>query len=350
MEGGRRMRTKGLDRMAYLSAVLGMFLSACLVVQPTPTERPTPPRTGGGACAGIRIAFFPGGYPGCPYSTVVRTGAATAASDLGAEVEYVFSHWDPETLVQQFQDVVATEPDGIAVIGLPGDDALAAAIDEARAKGIVVTSQGIVLPACEAKYRSEGFGYVGQDAYASGLMLGEAAIDRAGFGTGDRALVWGFLSDPGFAARTKGVLDALETAGMIVDYIEIDPATDAEYEAGIPIFTEYVASHPDVKLVCTDHEGLTKILPALLTAAGREPDDIYAIGFGLTTATVQAIREGWADLVHDQEPFLQGYLPILQICLAKRYQFSGMHISTEGGLVHSGNIEGLAPLVERQFR
>jgi simple sugar transport system substrate-binding protein len=137
---------------------------------------------------------------------------------------------------------------------------------------------------------------------------------------------------------------------MTVDYIEIDPATDAEYEAGTPIFVEYVSSHPDVKLVCTDHEGLTKILPTLLTAAEKEPDDIYTIGFGLTTATVEGIREGWVDLVLDQEPFLQGYLPVVQICLTKKYRFSGMHISTEGSLVHSENVEELATLVDEQLR
>jgi simple sugar transport system substrate-binding protein len=64
---------------------------------------------------------------------------------------------------------------------------------------------------------------------------------------------------------------------------------------------------------------------------------------------LEGIRGGWIDLVLDQQPFLQGYLPILQICLTKRYQVSGPHIDTGGGFVHKEDVDALAPLVERQI-
>jgi simple sugar transport system substrate-binding protein len=329
---------------------LSMLLSAC-GPQPTPTAEPTAPTPAGSACEGVRIVFFPGGYAACPLTSVLHIGAATAAADLGADVEYMFSEWNPEKMVQQFEEAVATHPDGIAVMGLPGDDALEAAIDEARAKGIIVTSQNTVLPRAEAKYKGEGFGYAGQELYEAGYTLGQEAIRRTGFGTGDRAMVWGLLSDPILGLRTQGILDALEEAGLTVDYIEIDPATNVDYYgAGPPIFADYVSSHPDVKLVATDHGGLTEALQTYLEAAGKGPDDIYTIGFDLCPAVLEGVRGGWIDLVLDQQPFLQGYLPILQICLTKKYQFSGLHIDTGGGFVHKDNVEELAPLVTQQIR
>jgi simple sugar transport system substrate-binding protein len=329
---------------------LAMLLSAC-GPQPTPTEEPITPSTTGGACEGMRIVFFPGGYAACPFTSILHKGAATAAADLGADVEYMFSDWDPDKMVQQFEEAVATHPDGIAVMGLPGDDALESAIDDARTKGIIVTSQNVMLPRAEAKYKGEGFGYAGQELYESGYALGQEAIRRTGFGAGDRALVWGFLAVPTLGLRTQGILDALEEAGLTVDYIEIDPATDADYYgAGPPIFTEYVSSHPDVKLVATDHGGLTMALQTLLEAAGKGPQEIYTVGFDLCPVVLEGIRGGWIDLVLDQQPFLQGYLPILQICLTKKYQVSGLHIDTGGGFVHQDNVEVLAPLVERQLR
>ena len=329
---------------------LAMLLSAC-GPQPTPTVEPAVPSVTGTACEGMRIVFFPGGYAACPFATILHKGATIAAADLGADVEFMFSDWDPDKMAQQFKDAVASEPDGIAVMGLPGDDALAVAIDEARAKGIIVTSHNLVLPEAEAKYKGEGFGYVGEELYEAGYTLGQGAIRRTGLGAGDRALVWGFLSVPTFAPRTQGILDALEEAGLTVDYIEVDPATDADYYgAGPPIFAEYVSSHPDVKLVAVDHGGLTMALGTLLEAAGKGPDEIYTAGFGLCPATLEGIRGGWIDLVLDQQPLLQGYLPILQICLTKKYQVSGLHIDTGGGFVHKDNVEELAPLVERQLR
>jgi simple sugar transport system substrate-binding protein len=313
-------------------------------------ECPEAPAAAGKTCEGVKIVFFPGGPPGCPFGTVVYNGAVAAAADLGADVEYMFSDWNTEKMVTQFKEAAATKPDGIAIMGHPGDDAFEAAVDEARAQGIIVTSQNTTLPRLEGRYKGEGFGYVGQELYESGYMLGQEAIKRSGLGSGDRAMVWGLLSEPTRGLRTKGVIDALEEAGVTVDYIEIDKATDADATAGTPVFTGYVTSNPDVKLVCTDHGGLTSTLETYLTAAGKGPDDIYGIGFDLSPATVEAIRGGWTDLVLDQHPFLQGYYPIVQICMTKKYQFSGLHIDTGSGFAHKDNVEILAGLAEQQIR
>ncbi|HOT90623.1 MAG TPA: substrate-binding domain-containing protein [Anaerolineae bacterium] len=299
---------------------------------------------------GVKIVFFPGGPPGCPFGTVVYNGAVAAAADTGAEVSYMFSDWNTEKMVTQFKEAMATNPDGIAVMGHPGDDAFEGPIDEAFSKGIIVTSQNTTLPRIEAKYKGMGFGYVGQELYESGFLLGQEAVKRSGLGPGTKAMVWGLLSQPTRGLRTKGVIDALEKAGFKVDYLEIDDATNADPAAGTAIFSGYVSANPDVKLVCTDHGGLTSTLETYLTAAGKGPDDIYGIGFDLSAATVAAIRGGWTDLVLDQQPFLQGYLPIVQICLTKKFLFSGLHIDTGSGFAHKDNIDKLAPLAEKQIR
>src|SRR5206468_2766432 len=71
---------------------------------------------------------------------------------------------------------------------------------------------------------------------------------------------------------------------------------------------------------------------------------------GLDPATLAGIRGGWINLVIDQQPWLQGYLPILQICLTKLYGYAGLHIDTGGGFADKGNVEFLAPLVEKEIR
>jgi simple sugar transport system substrate-binding protein len=47
---------------------------------------------------------------------------------------------------------------------------------------------------------------------------------------------------------------------------------------------------------------------------------------------------------------LQGYLPILQICLTHNYAFTGLHIDTGAGFAHADNVELLADLVDQQIR
>lgn len=301
-------------------------------------------------CSGVDIVFFPGGTPGGTFETVVYNGAAQAAADLGPNMEVVWSDWDPENMVRQFVEAAATQPDGIAVMGHPGDDAFEAVIDDAVAQGIIVTSSNTTLDRIESKYFAQGFGYVGAELYSAGYSLGQEAVKRSGVVEGDRAMVWGLLSQPTRGLRTQGVVDAFEDAGLVVDYLEIDSETNANPAAGAPQFAAYVSSNPDVKLVVTDHGNLTASLEVYLGAAGRGPDEIYAAGFDLSAPTVEAIRAGWTDLVIDQQQWLQGYLSVLQLCLTAKYQFSGLHIDTGSGFASADNVEVLADLVARQIR
>ena len=321
-------------------------------VQEEPTAKKEAPQEAaeGKWCAGTKIVFFPGGSPGGPFATVVYNGAVAAAADLGADVEYVWSDWNPEKMVTQFAEAAATKPDGIAIMGHPGDDAFQSVVDDAEAQGIIVTSQNTTLPQLEAKYSSNGFGYVGAELYSAGYALGTEAVNRFGLQAGDKAMVWGLLAQAGRGERTKGVIDALEEAGLTVEYLEIDDATNADATNGIPTFVGYMSANPDTKLVVTDHGALTATLETYLTSAGLGPDDVYAAGFDLSSATVEAIRGGWTDLVIDQQQWLQGYLPILQICLTHNYAFTGLHIDTGAGFAHKDNVELLADLVGQQIR
>ncbi|HHV62566.1 MAG TPA: sugar ABC transporter substrate-binding protein [Firmicutes bacterium] len=299
---------------------------------------------------GIKIRFFCGGPPGCPFATVVYRGARAAEMDLGCTVEYIWSDWNPEKMVKQFKEAIAARPDGIAIMGHPGQDALEPLIDQAIARGIIVTSQNTDLPRIEQKYRGDGFGYVGQDLYQSGYSLAKKCVEKFGLKKGDRALVWGLLSQETRGLRTKGAIDALEKAGLKVDYMEISPVVNSDPPAGTPVITGYISSHPDVKLIITDHGGLTGTVETYLRAAGKKPGQIKAAGFDLTAATVEAIKNGYCSIILDQQPYLQGYLPILQICLTKKYGFSGLHIDTGAAFIDASNVDAVADLAKKGIR
>jgi len=298
----------------------------------------------------VKIVFFPGGPPGCPFASVVYRGARAAEQDLGCKVDYVWSGWIPDKMVSQFKEAVAKRPDAICIMGHPGPDAFATLVDEAFAKGIIVTSQNTSLPPIEEKYKDRGFGYVGQELYPSGVMLAKGAIKRAGLRKGDRAMVWGLLSQETRGLRSKGCIDALEEAGMKVDYIEISDAINSDASLGAPVFAGYVSKNPDVKLVITDHGGLTATAETYMRTARKKPGDIYIAGFDLSAATADAIKKGYTGVVLDQQPWLQGYLPILQVCLAKKYGFAGLHIDTGAALIDKTNIDFVAPLAQKGIR
>ncbi|MDH4209452.1 MAG: substrate-binding domain-containing protein, partial [Anaerolineae bacterium] len=142
---------------SIFSLVLALVLVAGCAPAATPAPAgETPAPATGKTCEGVKIIFFPGGPPGCPFGTVVYNGAVAAAADLGADVEYMFSDWDTTKMIDQFKEAMATSPDGIAIMGHPGDDAFGTLVDEAESKGIIVTSQNTTLPTIEEKYKSQG--------------------------------------------------------------------------------------------------------------------------------------------------------------------------------------------------
>ena len=332
--------------VAAAAAVIALVVAAFLGVTTKSSAAPF----AGKWCAGQKIVFFPGGPAGGVFAVNVYNGAKQAAADLGANVRYVWSNWDPETMVSQFKSAIATKPAGIAVMGHPGDAALKPWVTKAESQGIIVTSQNTELPTLFKSYQAKGFGYVGQNLYNSGVLLGQSAVAQLHLKKGDRAMVWGLLSQPTRGLRTKGAIDALKKAGLKVDYIEINKQTNADPAAGVPTFTAYVSSHPDVKLVVTDHGGLTATAQTYLKAAHKGPNDIGIAGFDMSPATITAIQGGWTDLILDQQEWLQGYLPILQVCLTKVYKFAGLYVDTGSGIINKSNVGPLIPLVKRLIR
>jgi simple sugar transport system substrate-binding protein len=357
-------------RLTTIFFIAAMVLSACA---PATTPAPAPPAdtvapantvapaapaaTQGGApaagtnwCSGVKIVFFPGGTPGGGFEQVVYNGAVQAAKDTGADVQYVWSDWDPAKMTTQFQQAAATKPDGIAVMGHPGDTAFDPLIDAAEKDGIIVNSMNTQLPTAQAAYATNGFGYAGAVLYQAGYALGQEAVKRSGVKAGDKAFLWGLLAQAGRGERTKGVKDALEKAGLKVIYQEIDDATNKNASAGVPIFTGIFSKDPDIKLVVTDHGNLTGTIQTFLEAAGKKPGDVYAAGFDMSGNAITAIQGGWLQLVIDQQQYLQGYFGVLQICLTKQYHFGGLQIDTGAGFADKNNVDALAALVKAQVR
>jgi simple sugar transport system substrate-binding protein len=339
------------SRVLALLGVIALMGAAC-----TASSSGSPGASGGAVaaggqfCEGTNLVFFPGGTPGGGFETVVYNGAQAAEAAFGPTITYQWSDWDPDKMISQFNEAVATSPDGIAIMGHPGDDAFDPLVADAEDQGILVTSMNTQLPNLETQYGAAGFGYVGAVLHDAGFALAQEAISRGGLQSGDRALVWGLVSQPGRGERTQGILDALEEAGLTVDYLEIDDATNQDPANGVSTFTGYASSHSDLAAIFIDHGNLTSTIPTYMEAAGLEPGSIYAAGFDLSPATVQGVQDGFVNLVIDQQQYLQGFLAVLQLCLTDKYGFSGLFVNTGGGFVDESNIDLIAPLVEDQIR
>jgi simple sugar transport system substrate-binding protein len=298
---------------------------------------------------GMTVYIQCGGPEGGP-ATIARTnGARDAAKHLGCKLIEQYSKWQAEIMIQQFQEALAAEPDGIAIMGHPGSDAFAPFVEEAVAKGIVVTSGNAPLTALYMKYVDKGFGYAGVDLYLGGYVTGQNMI-RAGLKRGDKAMVYGLMAEAERGMSTRGMFDSLSEAGLDVDYLEISPEVNADFSQCVPVLTAYLSRNPDVKGIGTQHGGITSMFEKVLSESGKEPGEVVAGGIDLTPQTIDGLKSGYVSATLDQQLYLQGFLPVLQIVLTKKYGFAGLYINTGAGVVTPATIDALVPLIDAGIR
>jgi simple sugar transport system substrate-binding protein len=298
-------------------------------------------------CSNVKIRFFVGGAEGDAFGTIVYNGAVQAAHDLGAKVDYVFSGWDQEKMIQQLREAIAAKPDGIAMMGHPGNAAIMPLAEEATKAGIKMIYQNVPVDDVTAKF---GGAYVGAQQHPQGVALGEEAIRRFGLKAGDVALVMGGWAQIERSQRELGTVEAFEKIGMKVVKLDAPQGSAADPNMAIPIFTAALAANPTTKLIAYPGGQLLGNVPIYMQAAGKKPGDIINIGFDTSPQVVDAFKGGWVQLTADQQPFQQGYLPILSLCEQVVYGLGGMNVDTGAGFVTPDNYKTVADLATQGLR
>jgi simple sugar transport system substrate-binding protein len=301
---------------------------------------------GGKWCEGKHIRFFVGGSEGDAFASIVLRGAQQAEADLGADVDYIFSGWDVDKMIQQFREAVAAQPDGIAMMGHAGDTALMPIAEEAYEAGIAMMYQNVDVPEIRARF---GGGYVGAQLYEQGRALGQEALRLFDLQSGDQALVFGAWEEEGRVWRELGTADVLGEAGLEVIKIVGEPEWTTDPNLQIPTLTAAILDH-DFKVMVSTGGQMLGAVPVLMEAVGVEPGEIIHIGFDTSPAVIEAFRSGYVQLTSDQQPFQQGYLPILSLCGTLVYGFSPMNVDTGAGFIDVNNFEQVAELAIAGYR
>ncbi|BAV46176.1 ABC-type sugar transport system, periplasmic component [Mesorhizobium loti] len=298
-------------------------------------------------CKDVHIRFFVGGAEGDAFGTIVYNGAKQAAADLGPKVDYIFSGWDVEKMVQQLREAVAVKPGGIAMMGHPGDDAIMPLAEQAHKDGIKMMYQNVPVPKVTAAF---GGGYVGAQQEQQGRALGAEAFKLAGLKSGDKAIMIGPFDNESRGARERGTVAALKEAGVDVVQINSVPEWAADPNLAIPVITAALLNNPNVKAVGYPGGQMLGNVPTYMQAAGRKPGDIFNFGFDTSPQIVEGFKGGWVQLTADQQPFMQGYLPILSLCQQVVLGLAPMNVDTGAGFVTPQNYEIVSELAKQALR
>jgi simple sugar transport system substrate-binding protein len=298
-------------------------------------------------CSGVTLRFFAGGAEGDAFASIVYNGARQAEKDLGVKVDYVFSGWSSEKMTQQLREAIGAKPGGIAMMGHPGNSAIMPLAEEAYNAGIKMMYQNVPVDEVTAKF---GGGYVGAQQKPQGKALGEEAIRRFGLKSGDVAIVMSDWSQIERAERELGTLEAFEAAGLKVVKLQSPEGLGTDPNVGIPVITAAVAANPDVKLIAYPGGQPLGNASTYMQAAGKKAGEVINIGFDTSPQIVQGFKDGWVQLTSDQQPFLQGYMPILSLCEQIVYGLGAINVDTGAGFVTPDNYEAVAALAIEGLR
>jgi len=298
---------------------------------------------------GLLMYMQMGGNPGDGATLARQTGAAQAAEALGVELREQFSAWAPETMINQFKEAVAAQPDCIEIMGHPGSAAFRDLVADAVGRDIVVTVGNSPMTDLQAEFGAQGTGYAGVDLYAGGKLTAEAMLAQ-GLKAGDEAMVYGVFSQAERGQSEKGLADTLEAAGLTVDRLEITQEVNSDVSLGVPVLVAYIQAHPDLKAIGTQHGGVTGTLAEVLQKAGKAPGDIVVAGIDLAPATIDGLKSGYVTATLDQLLYLQGFMPVVQCVMTAKYNMPGLSLNTGAGTVTPETIDSLVELIDAGIR
>ena len=242
-------------------------------------------------------------------------GFADAAALLGLpKPKWTGSTDSAETdMVSAINNAITAKANGIAtcvINSAPTATTFQAPVASAMNAGIPVVSYNADGPIVNgvATPGTNRLCYVGQALYLSGQQMGERIKSLAKPGE-----IVIFIATPGTAniqPRYDGAASVLTPAGYSVKMV----ATGATTADESPAEKAFLLGNKNITGAFAVDAGSTEELGPNLASLGLA-GKIPAGGFDLTPGTLSAIQAGQLDFTINQDPYLQGFLPVLYLYL-----------------------------------
>ena len=254
------------------------------------------------------------GGPADPFWALVTKGAQDAAELLNVKVVYSApEEFSIHALVNLLNSAIAARPNGI-ILTITDYKALDQPARSAILQGIPVIAVNIPDPRPEDE-RIPYLCYVGQNEYDAGYYLAKYLIDK---GYKPKRVVIGDhqLGNAAHAMRSRGITDTIKKVypDVPVEILDItsEPAKAAE------VFKSYLTAHPETDVIYT--LGLLGSHPALQVLREMKlVGKVHLLTTNIDYVVLNAIEAGELDAAVSQQPYAQGFLPVVFMYLYVKY-------------------------------
>jgi simple sugar transport system substrate-binding protein len=243
-----------------------------------------------------------------PFFVPAKNGSQDATALVGVTAEWTGSvSSNVGEMVKAMRRAIETRADGIAV-SIIDPNAFDGPTALALSRGIPVVAYN-----ADGGKANKRLAYVGQDNYQSGLELGARIVGLVESGD-----VYLFIATPrqqNIQPRIDGALDAIRDSGRPIRAHVVASGVDVRKEH-TKIEATYKA-HKDLRGLFAVDAGSTAGVATVMRAHTLHVRGVRAGGYDLLPATLRAIHDRDLDFTIDQQPYLQGFLPVLQLFLAR---------------------------------
>jgi simple sugar transport system substrate-binding protein len=296
----------GIDRRSFLrrtamtgiaAGSVGTILSAC-------GSNSSSASSGSGGSAGIF-----GSHPSYKFVVVnhvttnsffvpTQYGIADACKLLGCSYEWTGSESENiDQMVNAINTAVSSGADGIAVslISNTAFNALKAGIPVVAYNADSATNKRLA--------------YIGQDLKLAGELMGKRIVEDVK--SGDVVIFTASAGSANLQPRLEGAEKAIKASGAAINLKTI---VTGSLESGEKTAIEaYWTGHQSTKGMYAVDGGDTAELAGVMQKFGLNAKGVKAGGFDLAEKTQKGLHEGYLEFTIDQQPYLQGFVPILQL-------------------------------------
>ncbi len=250
-----------------------------------------------------------------PFFTPTQYGAQDACSWMGCSFQWTGSQNSVVSeMVAAMQTAIAAKVDGIAV-SLVDPKAFNKPTADALSIGIPVIGYNADTPG------NARLSYVGQSLYQSGYNIANKWLPMLKKGSH----VMLSIATPGslnLQPRLNGYIQAIKDAGNPVTYDVVNSGVQGSQE--LSAIESYYLGHKTIAGMFGTGATDSYACGAISKKYGLAAKGVITAGYDLLPQTLALIASGDMTFTTDQQPYLQGFIPILQMYM---YKLSGGAVS-----------------------
>jgi simple sugar transport system substrate-binding protein len=286
----------------------------------------------------LRLIFITP-FAGIPFFDTVKQGINDAAGQLNVSCEFTGPEgMDTEAQIEMTKQAIADKYDGI-VLNIFEAKKLAPVIAQANSAGIPVAAFNVDDKTVETGRLCS----VCQNLFRAGQVLGKNAAKFIP----DGSKIFIVMHDPGVSAlqeRYEGIIDGLKGRDIACEVL-----IGGDNENTVRVVTEALKANPDVKVLLGTGQSDTEGIGFAIERSFKGQDYDVA-GFDLSAETLRMVKEGTIRFAIDQQPYVQGYYPVVQLAQYIRYGVDPADIDAGNNVIDQAKAGRVIELCKKNYR